>query len=140
MCTTYAAYNIAACVGAVTMICRRAKTGRFAVDGRLSLRCRRLPPTYRYVAAVSLACVIWVAHLVIQQACLPVPAAETSDAIALTHLPSTVDDRVDVTDAATGGGGGDRTSSRDTTGCEDSGSRNNFEDTDLVVWIKPVCY
>ena len=117
----------------------RAKTDQFAyVRRRLRVRCRQLPPTYRYVAAVCVACVVCVAHLVVQQACLPVPA-QTTDTVTVTHQPSTADDRLPM-GASTSRS--DWTSSgHDTAGCDISVTPTRNDDADHVVWTtEPLIY
>ena len=114
------------------MICRCAKSDQFAVHRRLIQTCRRLPPTYRYVAAVSMACVICSAHLLVQQAFLP---AQTADIVTVTHQPWSADHDVTTdTSARRSEHAFDWTSGRD-TGCDrDVMTRNNFDDAEHVVW------
>ena len=109
------------------MICRRAKTDQFAVGRRLAVKCCRLPATYRYFAAVCIACLICAAHLVVEQTFLPAAQA------TVKYQPSTDDDDVLMTDTPTrlGDHAFHWTTSRD-TGCDDI-TRNNFDDTDRVV-------
>jgi len=70
---------------------RRATTDRLAVRRGLVLRCCRLPPMYRYVAAAFVACMVCVAHLIVNQAFLP---AQTTYIVTTGQHPSIVDDDV----------------------------------------------
>ena len=105
---------------------RGANIGRYSVGQCLVLKCRRLPPTYRYVAAVCVACVVYTSHLLVQQAFLP--PSQTIDAV--THRPSSAGDNATtrrIVDHAV-----DWTGSHD-TGC-DVTTRNDFDDADRVVY------
>ena len=109
------------------MICR-AKTDQLAVGRRFAVRCCRLPATYRYFAAVCIACLICAAHLVVEQTFLPAAQA------TVKYQPSTDDDDdALMTDTPTrlGDHAFHWTTSRD-TGCDDI-TGNNFDDADRVV-------
>jgi len=73
------------------MIFRRTATGRLAARRRFVPRCCRLPPTYRYAAASFIACIVYVAHLFVNQAFLPVQTTDAVRPIAGQH-PTTVND------------------------------------------------
>ena len=82
------------------MTFRRATVDRLAARLHLTRRCSRLPPMYRYVAAASVACMICIAHLLVNQAFLP---AQSTDTITAGRHPSTADDDavMDTSDTST---------------------------------------